>query len=323
MTAERLGLGRGPAREERGPAPRRALRALRVVFGALGLAFLGIAFAATLDSARASVVPSPSRLVGAQMLALVTLFLGARGWKALLPGAGSTPGLGRSFYDAQLGKYIPGVVWQFAAQVGLATHAGVPLRRASAAFAVHALVLVAAAGTIGASLAASRSVLPIEARVASLLGLLGLVLLRRASMLRALRIISRALGRAPFEDVLPPQRAIVGCYAWTVAAFACTAAAFATLASEEASPLTAAAAFAVAWNLGFLAVPFPAGIGIREAVLIGVLASTSSPAPVIAASVLHRLVTMTAEVMMILASRLRRRGGPPRQSDAVTPSTVE
>jgi uncharacterized membrane protein YbhN (UPF0104 family) len=65
-------------------------------------------------------------------------------------------------------------------------------------------------------------------------------------------------------------------------------------------------AFAVAWTTGFLAVPFPSGIGIREGVLIAATGSPSGAASVIAASIVHRLVTMVGEIVMILFSRRRR-----------------
>ena len=57
--------------------------------------------------------------------------------------------------------------------------------------------------------------------------------------------------------------------------------------------------------MGFLAVPFPSGIGVREAVLIATVASPSGAGPVIVASVVHRLVTMLGELVMIAITKTR------------------
>jgi uncharacterized membrane protein YbhN (UPF0104 family) len=61
--------------------------------------------------------------------------------------------------------------------------------------------------------------------------------------------------------------------------------------------------FALAWTAGFLALPFPAGVGIREVVLIAVLGRAGGTAPLIGASVAHRLLSIVAELaMMVWAS---------------------
>ncbi len=67
--------------------------------------------------------------------------------------------------------------------------------------------------------------------------------------------------------------------------------------------LRSVAAFGFAWTIGFVAIPFPSGIGIREAALILTIGSGAPTSYVIAASVSHRLVSMMAELLMIVASR--------------------
>ena len=82
--------------------------------------------------------------------------------------------------------------------------------------------------------------------------------------------------------------------------------------SLHAARLAAAVpAFALAWTVGFLAVPIPAGLGIREAVLIAVISRPGGAALVIAASVAHRLVAIISEAVMIVISRVRGRRPQP------------
>ena len=51
--------------------------------------------------------------------------------------------------------------------------------------------------------------------------------------------------------------------------------------------------------------PFPSGIGVREAVLIATVASPTGAGPGIVASVVHRLVTMLGELVMIVITKSR------------------
>jgi uncharacterized membrane protein YbhN (UPF0104 family) len=52
--------------------------------------------------------------------------------------------------------------------------------------------------------------------------------------------------------------------------------------------------FTLGWLAGFLALPIPAGIGVREAALVGL--SSAGAEPVLTASIVVRLVTAAAEV---------------------------
>ena len=67
-------------------------------------------------------------------------------------------------------------------------------------------------------------------------------------------------------------------------------------------PTIAVSAFGAAWTIGFLAVPFPAGVGVREAVLIALVGRTTGAGAVIAASVAHRVVTIIGEFVFIVVS---------------------
>jgi uncharacterized membrane protein YbhN (UPF0104 family) len=90
------------------------------------------------------------------------------------------------------------------------------------------------------------------------------------------------------------------------------AASFAVLLGDVADvePLTAALAMCAAWVVGYLVVPLPYGLGVREAILIAALPGVPT-ASLLAASLAQRLLGIAAEAGLASTSRvwlaLRRR----------------
>lgn len=282
---------------------------LRLLFGVGGIVFLTLAFLRAWHRSRTTVLPSPWHLAGAAVLATGALVMGSRGWASLLERDGSERELTRAFYLGQLGKYVPGGVWQAVGQVGLSRRAGVSLSQAATAFPVHALTQAAAGGTVGATLVLAGSRVPLPVRLASLSGLVLVPLLRRAWVVRVVHLLGRLARRSWSESLVPAQEQILRSYAWGIGTLVCSGVAFALLASSvhaARASLAAVPAFALAWTAGFLAIPVPSGLGIREAVLIVTIGRAGGAAPVIAASIAHRLVTMIGEAVMILVSSRRR-----------------
>jgi glycosyltransferase 2 family protein len=285
--------------------PLRIGRGLRLLFGIVGLVFMVMAFKETWVRSQGHVLPAWWHMAGAGALVLAGLAGAARGWVCLFGGQGSEKALTEAFYTAQLGKYVPGGMWQAVGQVGLSRRGGISLVQATTGFAVQALTLVAAGGTVGATLALVGFHLPVGVRAFALLGLALVLPLRRAWMTRLLGPLARLAGSKGIE-ALPSQGAILRSYGWGIWALAWIGAAFALLACSlqvTGSPAALVPAFALAWTIGFLAVPFPSGLGIREAVLISAVGSPAGAAPVIVASVVHRLITMLGELVMILVAK--------------------
>jgi hypothetical protein len=282
-------------------------RVLRIAFGILGVLFMVIAFRHTWDRSTTHAYPRWTYVAGAEVLVIVGLAGASRGWVCLFEGRGSERALAQAFYTSQLGKYVPGAIWQAVGQVGLSRSADVSLAQATTAFPVHALTQVAAGGTIGATLAIAGIHLSMGVRLIALGGLVLVLPLRRVWMLWVLERITRLLKKGSVDD-LPSQGAILRSYTWGIWTLLWSGSAFALLAYalDAASPAVAAVpAFAAAWTVGFLAVPFPSGIGVREAVLIATVSSPTGAGPVIVASVVHRLVTMLGELVMIVITKSR------------------
>ena len=288
-------------------------RLLRWVFGLGGIAFLVVAFRETWRRSQALPIPKAWAFVSAAVLILVGLYCLARAWVRLFADQGGNRSLAAGFYASQLGRYIPGAVWQALAQVGLATQSGIPLPQASTAFAVHALVQLAAGGTAGATLAVFGTGVPMGIRLVAPLALLPLIVLRRSVLVRVLRPLGRLMRRTFSDALVPSQKAILASYCWTLCNVVVGSLAFTVLLSSlpgGAPILASSAAFGLAWMIGFLAVPFPSGIGVREAALLVTIGFAAPRSHVIAASVGQRLVLMAADAVAIVSSRIRSRARP-------------
>lgn len=289
---------------------------LRFLFVAAGIAFMVLAFTATADRARGSLFPGYLPIVFSGVSATLAVYALYRGWISLLPQV-QAGALARGFYLAQLGKYMPGAVWQAVGQVGYAVRAGVPSSVASTAFPLQALILAAGGGALGATMVLFPESRSSGTGLLPLAGLLLLLPLRRRWLLVVFKVLGRLVRREFPERLVPAQSAIFRSWGWGVIALLLYAVAFALPlegVSQGQSFALSLVTFSFAWTVGFLALPFPTGIGVREAVLLAALAPQVVAAEVITASVYQRLITMGAEVLMIglsvvFASRLGSRHG--------------
>ncbi|MCP3975843.1 MAG: hypothetical protein GY720_15280 [bacterium] len=249
---------------------------------------------------------SPAATGAATAMVILTTLMGARVWAVLNDGpANQARG---AYYSALIGKYIPGGVFQAIGQVGYATQTGATVRSAAKTLALS-MVTTGAAGLILAGSASLVTAFNPPVRFASAVSAaVGLVLLKRTVLDRLGRGVLTVFRRQPTADWLPPHNKVISSAAWALGGLALLAVSFAVVARqiEPSIPVMATiSAFAVAWLVGFIAIPFPAGIGIREAVLVGLLAQSAPAAAVIAMSLAHRLVTIAAEIVVYLVSRHR------------------
>ena len=287
-----------------GPARRRGGIRWKAVVGLAGLAGLAIAVVTTADDARGEALPSAGPVVAAVVLHMVALACASWAWASLFPPAVDRRALASGLYTSQLTKYLPaGGFVQMASQVALSSQGDVAA--AALRFPVFSLTYVLAGVTIGAGVAVAGD-LPPWARALGALGLVLLVTLDRRALAAALRLARRLVKRLPEPDRLPPQGAILRCYAGALANMAVYAAAFVILLRDltDVEPFAAWAALAAGWAVGYVVVFLPSGIIVREAVLLAALPGLDT-ATLLGASIAHRLAGLVAEVLMAAWGHLR------------------
>lgn len=276
------------------------------------LAFFAVALMRTWDEIGS--LPAAPPLIAAGLLWAIGLTVASIGWANLL-GPHDTPRHAAAFLVSQIGKYVPGGVGQLAGQVGLARSSGVPVRRAIVALAVMSIAQAGAGAAsliaLGAGWAEPRGWLRVVLGVCGLAGVF--LALDRRWMIWALSHVRRF--RESVDDVPEGSRIRI---AWgaNLVALVCTSCGYALVLGSLVpvdDPILVATAFAASWTVGFIVVPVPSGLGIRELTLVAVLSSVGySGAVLVGASAIHRLVTMLAEaaIATIATVVLRRRNVP-------------
>jgi hypothetical protein len=301
---------------------RRSLRAVVIrvgiaMFVVLAIAFFAFALVKAWNDTNGE-LPGIGYIAATVALTLVSLVAGAYAWGTLL-GDGRKLDHGAALLVAQIGKYIPGAIWQATGQVGLAKSAGISVGRSATAFSVHALVQAVAGATYGLLLAVVWTDGNPFLRVLCAVGaIVSLVVLDRRWLVWALKKIPRT--RDASEALVPDQRSIIIAWAMSLIVVGATSAAYVVMLASFGhldSPWLVWAGYAVAWTIGFIAVPIPSGLGIREAVLAFILRGTFPASVLVAASVYQRLVTVATEGIAALAASHRVR--PARMKAAATP----
>jgi uncharacterized membrane protein YbhN (UPF0104 family) len=207
----------------------------------------------------------------------------------------------RIWFLSNLARYVPGNVWSYVGAVELARREGVARRTTLAVMALTQLL------SVGVALLAGLPVLLAERARLGRPALLGAVVVVVAAALAALfrrQLLALARRRLPGLDPadLTPSPATV---AILVVGYACywavTGLAFAGLVASM-YPLPAAdvplvvAAYAAAYAAGFLALLTPAGLGVREGVLVVALAPVLPAGPALVVALVSRLWMMLVEL---------------------------
>ena len=246
-------------------------------------------------------------------------------WRAILADLGSPLSLRRAvavFGISQLGKYVPGGVWNVvaAAEVGAAHR--VPRSRSATSMLVAVAVSVASGAAVGAV------ALPFVS--AGALGPWSWLVWAAPAVVLVLAppVLNRLVGlavRAARRGVLEHPmtwRGLGRAAAWSVLGWVVAGLQLWVLCAGLGLPLTvrtfalATGGWALAWTAGFVVVVAPAGAGVREVVLAAVLTGVLS-APAAALAVLVSRVVLTAIDLafagagLLLARGLRPPGAGP------------
>jgi uncharacterized membrane protein YbhN (UPF0104 family) len=286
---------------------------IKVAIMVLGLAGMAVAVIGLRNDLKGHALPSVQTLLFALVLGVASLVAGARGWIALLEAAPpDRRAVSNAMYVSQLSKYLPGGgVFQATGQITLSAAAHRPAKRVAVAFVVSAISQAAAGFLIVTGLVTLDGA-PGWLRWLAPLGLLGLLGLSRPVLNAGIRLGRRITHHVPDIDHLPRERAVAYSFLWGVVNIGLFALSYAVIlhSIEPDTPIIgAASAFALAWVIGFLVLPIPSGLGIREAVLYATLPGVPAAA-VLASSLAHRLATFAAEIILTAFSQFRRKHHP-------------
>lgn len=318
---------------------RRWHRAAAVLFVLAALIFVGWALAdrwADLERIRSEVGGfgwrlSPGWLAAAVAVGVADLFWMGAVWVHLYRSGGGRLGWGegvRIWLATNLGRYIPGKVWQLS---GLAVHLRETGKSGSlglaSALAFQVVVLVTgiavAAGVLGGDLALVPGGSPAVAAIAVVL-LLGL--LHPAVVRRGMQLAARVLDREEAPDADPPTgpallRAAGGMVvAWGLygLGFWCMIRGLSD--SGAAGPVLLTGVFAAAYVAGYLVLVAPGGLLVREGAMTGLLAAlTPTGAAVAAALAVAARIWVTVAELAAAASSLGLPAGPDRAAAPTGP----
>ncbi|WP_311932194.1 lysylphosphatidylglycerol synthase domain-containing protein [Microbispora sp. H11081] len=291
----------------------------RVLLAMVALAFLAYGLARNWTDISAALSRLSWWSLGASFLAVLAgLGFMLVAWRDILAGLGSPLPLrvaARVLFVGQLGKYIPGSVWAFAAMMELARDHGTPPRRT---FSATTLGLVTSLGCALALAAATLS-RQIASQAWWLLALIPLILLglHPRVMTWGLNLALRVVRREPLDRVLSGA-AMARAAAWTMAGWlAYGVHLWVLVGGMRPAGLSvfavAAGAYALAWSTGILTVVVPAGIGVREGAMVVALAPVLDTPSALAIAVVSRVLFTLADVTWAaLAFLLTRHPHPPR-----------
>jgi glycosyltransferase 2 family protein len=312
----------------------RLVRFARVALAVLVLVAVVWAVASRWDQVRVDLSRvSPGALAVSGGLALLSLVATLAGWRVLMADLGSplAPGPASGvLFVGQLGKYLPGTVWNVVAQAEVAAALGVPRKR-TAVVGVLSVVLSAFAG-LGVGLLALPTLISGGGGRGYLFVLLLVPFGVAALHPRVLGwLIARALRlarREPLEHRLS-GRAVVATTAAFCLAWLCLGGHVWVLARDLGAGagevlVPAVFGYPLAASIGMLAVVLPAGIGLREVVLVLLLTGPLDQPAAIAVGLLSRFLVTTADVVaaavgwgydrshhLVSARRVARAGRPP------------
>jgi uncharacterized membrane protein YbhN (UPF0104 family) len=207
----------------------------------------------------------------------------------------------RIWFLSNLARYVPGNVWSYVGAVELARREGVARRTTLAVMALTQVL------SVGVAVAAGLPVLLAERARLGRPALLGALVVAAGAALAALfrrRLLDLARRRFPGldpADLTPSAGTVVLLVAGYALYWAVTGLAFAALVASL-YPLApgdvplVVTAYAAAYAAGFLALLTPAGLGVREGVLVVALAPVLPAGPALVVALLSRVWMMLVEL---------------------------
>lgn len=258
----------------------------------------------------------PVAMVGSAVLALFGTALISRVWRSYLTGVGvAAPGrdVEQVFFVTQLGKYLPGSVWPVLAQMEAGRRWGANRSTMLVSSALMLAMLTATGLALGMVLLPWSSASGLRAYwwTAFFLVPLAAVLHPRVLPWSVDRVL-RMIGREPASVRLTLRATLLGCL-WSVAVWLVLGlhvyVLVASLGVTGVQGLVAAVGgMALAWAVGLIVIPAPAGAGVRDTVLVLTLSPSLGPTAALTVALASRLILLCADLVLAGLSLAVARG---------------
>lgn len=284
-----------------------------------------------------SVYTTPRAMLGIALAAIMwscIVPLMALAWRHLLHGLGVSESRRELFGivgTTQLAKYVPGNVGQYIGRVGISLARGIPARALAATLVIETFLMIASAVGVGVGAGVLSNVgtralhryAPQLTLVALLvtLAVAGLWVFRRVAPMMLRRFVP---NHAKILDgaLSPPLPALSAAFGLYCTMYVGMGAGLILLAHTmlpnlpHASYWPLISACALAWVVGFVTPGAPGGLGVREALLVVMLAPSFGAATASVLVIALRIATTLADVFSFVAGwlLLPRRERVPQES---------
>lgn len=307
-----------------------------VVVAAVAFAVVSLASAWTEVRDELRLLTPWSVAVAVAAFLVASVVLGAS-WFAMLDAVGRPARFGPGpsaevFGVGQVGKYAPGAVWPVVVQTQIGRRHGLPWRTILVTYSLSVVVVLGTGSLVALGSLAGPG--PVWLRWVVVAGaVLGVVLL--AAVVHpdaAHRLLDRVLRRLSGDGLparLAPRPAgrsvAAGVLFWLVLGVHATAVLH-PLGVPSSRYVYVTGCFALAWVAGVAAVPVPAGVGVREAVLVLSLGSLVGRPTAVTLALVSRLVQVAVDLGVagvLAALGVFRRGAttvPPGEGAGLTGS---
>lgn len=297
---------------------KRRYHALGLVAGLIVAIAFALYVARSLHDRDLSVYATPHAFIGIGAAAIfysLSLLLTAWAWRGLLHGMRvhkSWRELIAILAITQFAKYLPGNVGQYVGRAAMSLARGINARAFAVTIVLEMLLMMSAGICIGLGMGLLSSVgltlIPADKGhllilvIILLVGAISGLLLVRKAVPPLLRHFAPQHAHVLDSGLLPPKATIARTLLIYCAAYCVIGAGFDIL-THLLLPASAhnfwllTASFALAWVVGFVTPGAPAGLGVREGLLLLMLAPVYSPALAGILIIALRLATTLADVL--------------------------
>jgi uncharacterized membrane protein YbhN (UPF0104 family) len=272
---------------------------------------------------------SPGWMVVALVLAVAGMTAIAVPWRRalrLLGGDLSWPQTIARYYLGEVGKYVPGGVWPVLGRGELARRAGVGRAAAYSSVALSLITLYLAAMFLAVlglpAMVGDGSGGYVWVLVLLPLGVLGL----HHAVLERVRGVGERVLHRPIATTIPRWRDTLTLMAMYVPAWLFIGTATWAIArgfGQDVAWTDVAPAAVLSWIVGFILVPVPGGVGVREAAFVAAVSGLDSGVAAAVAVVARAMFVLVDALGALLASGwlARHRLGGGRSAEEAEPDT--